>query len=793
MINPIKAGPPDHPFAACAEEGSPPEPEGAATSRWKEYLAIGLVSAAVMLFEVAIIRILSVVLWYHFAFLAVSLAMLGLGVPGVWHTLALGRQGSLPRSLLLSAAAIPVSLAVLFHLGDKLPFRPALATVCILVPMIALGNAVCLLLLKAQGRRIGRMYAADLLGATVGALSVVSLMHVFPTPLIIAATGFLPLAAFFVIADRRRGVGLILALALLGALIWQEPFRLHFTKAFREPPDLVYEKWTPTARLSFYSKIWWRDEPSRAFGWGMGSRYPPRPSEQMWIEQDGSAGTPIARFQGSLEDLEYLPYDVTSAAFQIRPPGNVCIIGAGGGRDILAALQAGARQVDAVELNPHLVDIVSKRFGSYSGDVYHLPKVRAVISEGRSFLSAADKPYDLIQISLIDSWAATAAGAYALSENFLYTVEAYRLNWQRLSPEGMISTSRWFFGERQLEMIRLVFLVEEALRAEGVADPRSHLAILQAGPVGTLLIFKRPLDPATLLTIDTVCIRRGFARLWPPLDEQAASLPAIAGLISGPRHFEKMGLNLSPPTDDQPFFFQNVPIFGRIDRALIQKLSVNEEAVVILRQLMTLVSLLAVTLFFLPFILRGKMRRHPGFWRGSGYFALIGLAFMLVEIPLIQRTILYLGHPSHATTVILSSMLLGAAGGSLLAARTSMAFVQRWGFFPALVTASGSFALRFVFEGTLDWSFGTRALLTFAVAGGIGFFVGFAFPVGMVRFDERHKAWFWAVNGAASVLASVFALALSMYFGFTAAMYLGAGLYFVAWLFAGSSRGAAAP
>ena len=771
------------------------------------YAAIALVSAAVLLFEVAITRVLSVVLWYHFAFLAISLAMLGLGLPGVWFTLKKPGRAALPLALLASGVVVPASVAVLFRAGETVTKAQSgvpdlgvlaqggmlLVLGCVLAPFLALGSAVCLLLMRAEGRLVGRMYAADLLGATAGALLIVPLMHAVPTPLIIAGAAFLPLIAAVLVAGPGSlprpavsGAAAVIALGLAGAMVSGAPFRIRATKSYVESQDLVYMKWTPTARITIFPDIFYLKDKSAGFGWGMGSKYQPVPIEQLWIEQDASAGTPITKLGGSPAELHHLLFDVTSAGYQLRPARRACVIGGGGGRDILTALRAGATDVDAVELNGHIVDALGGPLRGFSGDPYHLPGVHAHVSEGRSFLTHSRGDYDLIQISLIDSWAATAAGAFALSENYLYTVEALRLYWRRTSPTGMVSISRWMWGDRQLEGGRMANLAMEALRQEGVADPKKHIAVVQAWSVGNFLLSKVPFDEAEVKKLDEVSAERGFRRHWPIAAETPGDSIVALVMKDGPAAFAQKGVDLSPATDDKPFFFQTLTLFGDVDRAFLATLSNNEHSVTMLRTLLGIISVLTVALFFLPFLFRGRVssagRFAPGLWLGSGYFSAIGVAFMLVEMPWMQRFVLYLGHPSYATTVVLAALLLGAGAGSFVAARVDHAAVRRYGLaLPAFVLAL-NFALGPVFDATLGLGFGVRVLLSVLLLAPAGFVMGFPFAAGMTAFGDAHKPWFWAMNGSASVLASVSSLAVSMMAGFSRAATLGVICYGLAYL-----------
>jgi len=761
------------------------------------FLAIALVSAAVLLLQIATTRILSVVLWYHWAFFSISLAMLGVGAPGVWFTFGRRRAELLPR-LLLGASGLVVAGVVGIIKASKYFGSSAIlfCLVCLLPAVLCMGGAVCILLLEAKGQHIGRMYAFDLLGACTGALIVIPLMWVVPTPSLAGGIGLLPLAAYLAIGGSKR-VAAATAAVIVAMLAWGEPFALRHVKVYEETgPQLtpIYERWTPTARLTIFDSIFFMDA-SAGFGWGMGKRPPPvRPPTQYWLEQDGSAGTPITQFTGDTNQLLYLLHDVTTIAYQLRPPRTVAIVGAGGGRDILTALLAKAERIDAIELNAGIVEALRGPFAEFSGRVYDRPGVHAIVGEGRSVLTASAGGYDLIQISLIDSWAATAAGAYSLSENNLYTLEAYRLYWSKLSERGMISTSRWMLGGFGLEMPRLLLLVRAALAAEGVSAPERHVAMLQGGAVGTLLVSRVPFDQPDVERLRSIAFQRGFTMHLPEPDP-----PETVWMRHvwerGPDLFRPHGLIMRPPTDDRPFFFQVLSPLRPIPRHLARTAGINAEGVTALQRLMLVMVGVTLLLFFAPFPLRQWVRPAPGFWRGSVFFTCIGLSFMFVEIAWLQRFILYLGHPSLATTVALGCILFGAGMGSTLSERLGVAGGARLGFLLPLLVLVLNGTLAPLFASTLGWTWGARLLLACVVLVPTGFMMGFFFPLGMVRFGDQNRAWFWALNGAAGVLASVVSLAFSMEIGFSNVAYVGAGIYVVAWLLlrGGAPQGASDP
>jgi hypothetical protein len=476
---------------------------------------------------------------------------------------------------------------------------------------------------------------------------------------------------------------------------------------------------------------------------------------------------------------------VTTAGYQIRPPRDVAVIGAGGGRDILSALLSGAERIEAIELNPRTIDIVSRDFGAVSGDIYHRPGVHAVAAEGRSRLQQSGDPFDFIQISLIDSWAASAAGAFALAENSLYTVEAFRLYLDRLAAGGLVSTSRWMS-----ELPRLLLLARAALVDRGVAEPGRHMLLLSASEVGTLLLSPSPFTAADLARADEVAASRGFERLYPPPEPGPPTLATeiIDGRVAG---LAAAGVNVRPPTDDSPYFFQVVSPFtdpARVKEALpdLTGLEMNFGSTQVLRQTLLVVSVIALLCFGLPLLSRAGrgQGRGPlgGLLRGSLFFAAIGAGFMLLENMLLQRSVLYLGHPSYAVSVVIAALLFGMGLGSRVSGRLGLLALQRFGWLLPLLLAAVVAVLPALFEATLGAPRPLRILLSCGLLAPLGALLGLFFPLGMLRFGDADKPWFWAINGGFGVVAGVLSLAFSMEWGYSVVGRIAAFCYALAWL-----------
>ncbi len=783
--------------------------------RLRLHTALALTSLTTLAYELALMRLFSVTLWYYFAFFVISLALLGGGTAAailfVRRSWAAERLAIiLPTAALLQGITCALSPAIYLksHLvvfgGGAAILSFGLILVLFFLPFL-LGGTVVAALLSFFPDRVGSLYWADLGGASLGCVLIVPLLWHVPAPEILAWIGLLPVTAALLLRRELGPPGVSKGLLAGGAaclllasstLTPWNPYRVTFSKIRDLDEGLVYTRWTPLARLSVYRSIFFVDAQRSPFGWGMSPRFPGGDLEQKWIEQDECAGTPIIRFNGDLSGLGFLDYDVTNFAYRYRAFARVLVIGAGGGRDILAAKRSGADRVTAVEINPGMVDIVNKVFGDFSGRPYSLRGVEAVVDEARNYLARQSNSWDLIQISLIDSWAASVAGAFALAENNLYTVEAFGTYFDRLAPDGVLTVSRWYTRESATETARLVNLAAEALQRRGLAPVGGHIVVVNGNHIATLLASRRAFTDDELRRIDRAAGDLEFRRIWIP--GIAADDPLVARILSSPSRanvIARLPLDLSAPSDDRPFFFLNVrSILDPPPRHLPDGLGYGYWPVASIRILFFLLVGAAIAWTVVPLTLAeggGKMLlrivvHRPQTWL---YFAGIGAGFMLVELSLLQRYVLFLGHPTYASSVVLFSMLLFAGLGSATTDVLDRRFPSAR-LAPVALAAIGAlvafqtWVAPGVLSSTMGWRIGPRIVLATFLIAPLGYVLGMAFPLGIRNLRRKGEVemipYLWGINGVFSVLGSVAAIIIAVSSGYNAGLVTGLGAYLLA-------------
>ncbi len=759
-------------------------------THWSQvYLCVALTTLATLLMELSLTRIFSVVFYYHLAFLAISIALFGLGVGGVFSYLVAEWKAPvyvrLGRLSLANTFCVLLALFVILIQGNNLTsFNLALIYFTTALPFF-LSGAIVSLAISETIERINRVYFVDLLGAAAGCLVLLPLLEWLGGPSTVVSSGiFFAVAAaiWFSMAGSVKGrVGSVTVALMLVAFL---------TYNFRHPviepthaknqtlANEIFVKWNSFSRIAVVHSV---------------------AEQRDNIVIDADAATSIFNY-----DLAHLSDDQQrdvriageSLPYTIRPGAKTLIIGPGGGWDVARALASGSHDVTAVEINEIIATTVMReRYKQLSHGLYLRPDVHVHVEDGRAFVRRSTEKFQVLQATLVDTWASTAAGAFALSENNLYTVDAFRDYLSHLTDDGVVVFTRWGFDPPR-ESLRLISLAIEALRQLGENDAASHVIVGRAGGVegwgakDTVLVSRKPLSTEDVQRARDLFTAAGM---------QSVYLPGIPvrnpfyDLLHSPDPAEyqrNYTFDISPVTDNRPFFFYTVQprdLWKFLMTASHESADYKvNKAVPLLFGLMG-VSILATVLIIVapPLVLGTRLPRHTGVRGFLLYFLFIGAGYILIEVALIQKFVLFLGHPVHALWVVIFSMLVSSGIGSNYSRRIlgknegrlmkALACVT---FGAALLALAVSTLL-----GPLVWlPFGLKAAMTIVLIAPLGFVMGMPFPTALQRLESWHAPsvrWAWSLNAASSVLGSVGALVCAIYLGLVQTMITG-GLFYLA-------------
>jgi spermidine synthase len=782
-----------------------PQLHSAATNRLGEKTllpAIALSSFSALLLELALTRLFSVVLFYHFAFLAISIALLGLGAGGVFAHLWkewLGRSGTrgiAAATCAMSAIVIPIVLEIVLHVPVSLELswgnflRLTVIYACSAVPFFLTGLQFSVVFAR-ESSRIPRLYAADLSGGAMACLGVVPVLNWIggPNAILFAALMAAVAAVVWSPTPRARKWTLVLSAAValgialnfsgtLADIVWAKGVRRQ---------NVEFARWNAISRV----------EVDRG---NDGSRV---------IVIDADANTYIMNadlkhWQGSKwqDNLMASPPAVVNS---LRPHGDYAIIGTGGGVDVLRAVANGSPSVTGIEINPIIANTIMRdRYADFAQHLYQMPQVHLHVGDGRSFIRNATAQYDVVQMTLVDTWASTAAGAFALSENSLYTTQAFREYFDHLKPDGMIAVTRWEFRQPR-EALRVVSVAMEALHQLGVADTSRNFIVVSDGDLNEDGIPVAVLAKKSAFTAEEENTVRNHLRDYPPLkllyapSEKGSNAFAQLLQSNDPLAFSAgYEYNVTPVTDNAPFFFFTLKA-GRLlhphsnSSAMDWKVNLG---VAVLGMLLIL-SLLAVLAFLvLPLLLQGGAK--PRATSGLFYFVTVGLGYILVEVTFIQRFVLFLGHPTYALTVVVFLMLLSSGAGSLACTNWFPGSRRIWLPLALIVIALLIYvgALPVILDRLVGAPFAAKLAISGMLLVPLGFAMGMPFPTGLRALaaithesaDGNSIEWAWAMNAASSVLGSVLAIVIAIQFGLSVTLCCGAATYLVALVLHGRLR-----
>ncbi len=820
--------------------------------------ALFLVSAGVLAYEVVLVRAFSFGQWYHFAYMVISIALLGFGASGtLLAKLARGesRLGTGPTVsqaggagwFALSAVLFALALPMSFALAQKIPFDPFLIVwdrrqwlylggyyLVLFVPFFAAATAIGLALIT-ESDESPRLYFYNLVGSAAGAALAVGLLEVAPVERALLAIGGLAAgAAALALLDllalpvaRRRRLGAVAALTAMTTLTLYyaarpPAVRLSQYKGLSYALNLSEARVLAT-RSSAMSRVDVVASPAIRHAPGLALLAPPEAATppQLGLFVDAETAGAITAFDGDTRKLAYLDWMSTAAPYFARDHSRrVCVLGAGAGAGVLLALRHEAQQVDAVELDANVVKLLRETFRGFSGALYARPGVRVHRAEARAFLEAAPGAWDVIDISLVDSFAAAAVGLGAVSESYLYTREAFETFLRHLRPGGLLAVTRWVRMPPRDEL-KLLATAIAALERMGLR-PAERLVLVRSWATATLLVKREPFSAAELAALRRWAEERLFDTAYFPgirpgesnrfnLLERDSYAEAVAALLAGgarrEEFFRDYAFFLRPATDDRPYFFhffrwRALPLMlGTVGAAWIPFV---EWGYLILVATLVQAALLGVLFIVLPLVLLRRRAvlgksiafRPPPGWGARllalVYFLALGVGYLFVEIALIQRLVFFLANPIYAVAVVLAGLLLVSGLGSGWAAQRLRegSSATRLACLAALavgVTAVVyAFGLRAVLNHLLGWPLAARMGIAFAVMLPLAA-MGMPFPLALRHLGRTHAEllpWAWAINGCASVVATSLATLLALSAGLVAVLVAAAGCYVAAALVA---------
>ncbi|HEY7337863.1 MAG TPA: hypothetical protein VH639_23425 [Bryobacteraceae bacterium] len=774
--------------------------------RWTQlYLGLGFTTLATLILELSLTRIFSVVFYYHFAFLAISIALFGLGAGGVFSYIVAARGGNLHLKLgsLALANGFCVVAALWFILsraGDPGSLDLVLVYAASALPFFFAGTIVSTAISEAM-ERVDRAYFFDLAGAAAGCLLLIPLLNTFGGPNTVLAAGVLYSASaafWFNQAGAARGRASSATVALLFAILMAANGRFHFidisaAKGHKLPSER-FTAWNSFSRIGISRvDVAWES------------------SVNWTIQIDADAGTGIAGFdwdRGLRPDERFaLLHQGPGFPYLLRPGAKALIIGPGGGYDVARALAGGSRDITAVEINPIIANTIMRdKMLDETHRIYERPEVRVFVEDGRSFVRRSAEKYKVVQATLVDTWASTAAGAFALSENNLYTADAFYDYLSHLTDDGILAFTRWGLDPPR-ESLRLISLAKDALGRLGVTDAARHVMAIREdtarlhgwGALDTIVVSRRPFTQEDVARARQTLSDAKMNALYLPGDAPANPFGELAVTSHSAKFFARYPYDVSPVGDDRPFFFYTVQprdlwnFFRHGDKANADY-KINRAVPLLFGLIGISIAATALIMLLPRWLLGARLPKQKGVFVFLWYFLCLGAGYILIQVALIQKFILLLGHPTYALTVIVFSMLVSSGLGSYFSARLIAERESRLAaILVAIFLCIGALALIAgpLVAATAAWPLPSKMALTAFSIAPAAFLMGMPFPSGLRRLEKWHAPsvrWAWSLNAAASVLGSAAAIFFAIYLGLRATLLIGGVLYLFALVAISASR-----
>lgn len=771
---------------------------------------IFLCSFASLAYEIALTRLFSISLWYHFAFMIVSIAMLGYGASGT--VLSLYPRLRRLENIGVYALLLGIAFSLSYLLSNLVPFDPVklswdraqllfigLYYLALSVPFFFTGLIIASAF-SSMSERAGLLYGADLLGAGTGSMGVLLLLTAMaPEKTVFIISSIALLASILMSGGKLRVLSLFLIFVALLVFVAEPPFTRLRLSPYKGLEAAL--RFPGAERIGTYFSVFSRVDvfrsPAARFAPGLSLKYLEPLPEQTGLAVDGGEINAVtaAGDAPSLRFLEYLP---SALPYEIGRKDDVMILDPRGGLHVLMAEHYGAKEIYKTESNPLLLRVVRDQFGVFSGGIYEKQTWPVL---GRSWLRTGRKSFDLIDISLTD---ASPSASFGISEDYRFTVEAFAEYLDHLKPGGFISLNLYIFPPPRIEL-RLLNTVVSTLKELGTGDAGEHVLALRSWGSICILVKKTPVTPSEVEALRKFAESRRFDLIhYPGIREDESNrfvkmasneyFSAFRSILSSDtreRFTDDYLFDIRPTRDNSPFFHHYLKLrnIREIYSMMGEKWQFFVEEGYILPVVFVQVLLLSLLLILLPAIsgaatsTQGKEQNISSPGRGFvllPYFAFLGIGYMLVEIVLIQKVILPLENPPYAVATVLASMLVSSGLGSIASQNSRTLQSPPAALLTAFIVLTYSLLLPLISTAIAPWSMSLKIPTVFLILLPPGFLMGIPFPAGLRILGEREAGlipWAWAINGCLSVLAPVLTVMLAMVLGFKIVFWLGALAY----------------
>ena len=775
-------------------------------------MGISLVSIASLMLQVTYTRIFSITLWYHFVWMIVSIALLGYAVSGTFLMIFHGfSKENIDNLLSLTSALFSVSVLITYIISNLVPFDPITLAwdnmqviyifvyyILLAIPFFLSGMTTAIAIERSENR-VNTVYFSSFLGSAIGSIFVLPFFKYLGGSGVVVFTSLIGgLGAVVFTLNLKKRTKLLMGWIFLLIILLPysstiipvkvSPYKSLNIALRYQNAELLETQWNSFSRIDVVKSGYIRYAPGLSLSYN--ENLPP----QIGIIVDGNEVNAITSYDGNSSTLTFTSYLPSYLPYHLVENPKVLVIDAGGGLGVLSALYGNSSQIIVTEENPNIINLVKDSYSTFSGNIYLDSRVDVEVSEGRSYIQNSKDEYDLIDLSLIGSISSSTTGIYALSENYIYTEEAFTSSIEHLSPNGILSVQRGLLPPPR-EDIRIVSLAISSLIKSGVSNPEEHIVVFRSLSTLNLLVGNKPFNPQQLSVIRHFCSEMGFdivyvAGVDPGEVNKYNRFPdpiyynIVKEIINNKEEFYRNYLfDISPTTDEKPFFFnffkgnRIIETYNNLDKKWQPLIEGGFLVYLVLVQ-----ALILSTIFILIPLQRIENDRYKENSTLLIYFFFIGLGYMFIEITTIQRFILVLGNSIYSISTVFFSLLLSSGIGSYYSVKIKPGTKNH----VKILGAIGGISIMFGLispqvHQVLGFSFPIRVIFTLIIVGPMGFLMGMPFPLGIRLLSQANNElinWAWAINGCASVIGSILPIIMALNFGFSR-VYIIAGITYL--------------